>query len=157
MVHLYFYRKKMCLYMSLKKIWLLCEADEATLGFMSGSTGWVSSTVWLRNQEDCVKKLLYWNGACMRLQFTVAFWLWWALPSLSLTSVHYKSLQITTCCRPLSSSYSTAKEHFITLSPVIILRPAWPSRSIKHMTLKQRKREGWGSQGRGAGGREGVA
>lgn len=136
--------------MSLEKIRVLWKADQASLGFMSGQLAkWA---ILLRNQEDYIKKLLYRNGACMRLQFTVAFWLWWALPSLSLTSVHYKSLQITTCCRPLSSLYSTAEEHFITLSPVIILRPAWPPWSIKQITRKQRRRGRWGSTGWGGGG-----
>lgn len=51
-----------------------------------------------------------------------------ALMSTSLIILNFSVLQIpsdiTTCCRPLSSSYSVAEEHFITLSPVIILRPA---------------------------------
>lgn len=64
-----------------------------------------------------------------------------ALASLSSTSVHYKSPLITTRCRPLSSSYSTVEEHFNTLWPVIILRAARPSWSIKHMTLKARQKE----------------
>lgn len=68
-----------------------------------------------------------------------------ALMSTSLIIHNFSALQIpsiTTCCRPLSSLYSTAEEHFITLPPVIILRPAWPSRSIRGMTLKQRQRGG---------------
>lgn len=62
-------------------------------------------------------------------------------PHYPLTSVHYKSLQITTCCRPLSSSYSTvqAEEHFIT--PATSRNPPTSMALTEHQTHENRGEE----------------
>lgn len=63
-----------------------------------------------------------------------------ALMSTPLIIPNFSALQIPSDNNMLQASIiCTAQEHLITLSPVIILRPAWPSRSIKQMTLKQRR------------------
>lgn len=57
-----------------------------------------------------------------------------ALINTSLIMPNFTALQIPSDNNMLQASISTADEHFITLSPVIILRPARSSRSIKQMT-----------------------